>query len=197
MQKTDIILAGVGGQGILTIAAIIAQSALEAGMHIKQAEVHGMSQRGGAVQSNLRISRKPVASDLIPRGKADLILAVEPMEALRYLPYLSESGWIVSNSAHFINIPNYPEPEKIETELKKVNNLVLLDADRMAADLGTSRASNIVMLGAASPFIGVDDSLILQSISGFFKTKGEKIIKLNLDAFAKGKEMANKVYVRE
>ncbi len=196
MRKTDIILAGVGGQGILTIAAIIAKSALEAGMHIKQAEVHGMSQRGGAVQSNLRISDKPVASDLIPQGKADLILAVEPMEALRYLPYLSENGWIVSNAAHFINIPNYPEPEAIEAELKKINNLVLIDADRIAADLGTSRASNIVMLGAASPFIGVENTLILQSISDYFKNKGEKIVNLNLDAFASGRQKANEVYVR-
>jgi len=196
MRKTDIILAGVGGQGILTIAAIIAKSALEAGMHIKQAEVHGMSQRGGAVQSNLRISDKPVASDLIPQGKADLILAVEPMEALRYLPYLSKNGWIVSNAAHFINIPNYPEPEAIEAELKKINNLVLIDADRIAADLGTSRASNIVMLGAASPFIDVDNTLILQSISDYFKNKGEKIVNLNLDAFALGRQKTNEVYVQ-
>ena len=108
-MKLDIILSGVGGQGILSIAAIIGEAALEEKLHIKQAEVHGMSQRGGDVQSNLRISSEPIRSDLIARGGADLILSLEPMEALRYLPYLSDTGWIVTNAAPFVNIPNYPQ----------------------------------------------------------------------------------------
>ena len=131
IMKTDIILSGVGGQGILSIAAIIGEAAVKNGLYMKQAEVHGMSQRGGDVQSNLRISDKPIASDLIPLGKADLILSLEPMEALRYLPYLSKDGWIVTNSAPFINIPNYPEPEQIMAELNKIPNKIILDVDRM------------------------------------------------------------------
>ena len=107
-MKKDIILAGVGGQGILSIAATIGFAAIEAGLHIKQSEVHGMSQRGGDVQSHLRLSDSEIASDLIPFGKADMIISVEPMESLRYLPMLSPDGWLITNTTPFINIPNYP-----------------------------------------------------------------------------------------
>jgi indolepyruvate ferredoxin oxidoreductase beta subunit len=97
-MKTDIILAGVGGQGILSIAAVIGSAAVEENLFIKQTEVHGMSQRGGDVQSHLRISDQAIASDLIPLGRADLIISLEPMEALRYLPYLKKDVWIVTKS---------------------------------------------------------------------------------------------------
>jgi indolepyruvate ferredoxin oxidoreductase beta subunit len=131
-MKKDIILAGVGGQGILSIAAIIAYAALEENLFIKQSEVHGMSQRGGAVMSNLRISDKPIASDLIPLGKADAIIAVEPMESLRYLEYLSPDGWLITNLEPFINIPDYPNIEDIKAEILKVKNHVILNADEIA-----------------------------------------------------------------
>ena len=108
MDKKDIILAGVGGQGILSIATVIGWAALDQNLHLKQAEVHGMSQRGGDVQSNLRLSRERIWSDLIPKGGCDLILSLEPMEALRYLPWLAPDGWIVTNTTPFVNIPNYP-----------------------------------------------------------------------------------------
>ena len=114
-MKKDIILSGVGGQGILSIAAIIGQAALKDNLYMKQAEVHGMSQRGGDVQSNLRISDRPISSDLIPHGKCDLIISLEPMESLRYVEYLSQDGWLVTNETPFINIPNYPEQEKVMT----------------------------------------------------------------------------------
>ena len=97
-MKTDMILSGVGGQGILSIAAVVGEAAVNEGLYMKQAEVHGMSQRGGDVQSNLRLSDQPIASDLIPKGQADLIVSLEPMEALRYLPYLKKDGWLVTNS---------------------------------------------------------------------------------------------------
>ena len=90
-MKTDIILCGVGGQGILSIATVLGQAATASGLYLKQAEVHGMSQRGGDVQSNLRLSTERIWSDLIPKGQADLIISMEPMEALRYLPYLSST----------------------------------------------------------------------------------------------------------
>lgn len=127
-MKADIILAGVGGQGILSIAASIGVAALDNELYIKQAEVHGMSQRGGAVQSNLRISSKPIASDLIPLGNADLILSVEPMESLRYLPYLAANGWLVTNSNPYVNIPDYPDMGAIEEQIAVHPNHVLLDA---------------------------------------------------------------------
>ena len=108
-MKTDIILSGVGGQGILSIATVIGEAALNEGLYIKQAEVHGMSQRGGDVQSNLRISSDPIHSDLIALGKADIIISLEPMEALRYVNYLAPTGWIITNTTPFVNIPNYPD----------------------------------------------------------------------------------------
>ena len=123
-MKTNIILCGVGGQGILSVATIIGEAAMKEGLYIKQAEVHGMSQRGGDVQSNLRISSDPINSDLIPLGGADVIISMEPMEALRYLPYLSKDGWIITSSTPFVNIHNYPDIEKIKADLKSSHNVL-------------------------------------------------------------------------
>jgi indolepyruvate ferredoxin oxidoreductase beta subunit len=187
-MKTDIILAGVGGQGILSIAAVIGKAALEDGLFMKQAEVHGMSQRGGDVQSHLRISDKPVASDLIPLGNGDVIISLEPMEALRYLPYLKKDGWIVTNSESFENIPNYPEMEKIRAEYDKLPNKVILNVEQIAKDLGAPRSGNVVLLGAASPYIGIDFSKLENGIRQIFGRKGEEIVEINLKALRAGKE---------
>ena len=189
-MKTDIILSGVGGQGILSIAAVIGQAALEEGLYMKQAEVHGMSQRGGDVQSNLRLSDKPIASDLIPLGHADLIISLEPMESLRYLLYLNKDGWLVTNSQPFINIPNYPEIEKVNEALDALPNKVVLDVEAIAKDAGSARASNIVMLGAAAPFIGIEFDKIAEGVKSIFARKGEEIVNLNLKALKAGYEMA-------
>ncbi len=189
-MKSDIILAGVGGQGILSIAASIGMAALENNLEIKQAEVHGMSQRGGAVQSNMRISSKAIASDLIPRGQADLILSVEPMESLRYLPWLSEKGWLITNIRPFINIPDYPDLESLASALKKVANHITIDADAIAAELGSKKVSNMVILGAATPFIDIPYESFEMGIRKIFGRKGEDIVKLNLEALKRGKEKA-------
>lgn len=189
-MKTDIILSGVGGQGILSIAAVIGQAALEEGLYMKQAEVHGMSQRGGDVQSNLRLSDKPIASDLIPLGQADLIISLEPMESLRYIPYLKKDGWLVTNSQPFINIPNYPEIEKVNEALDTLPNKVVLDVEAIAKDAGSARASNIVMLGAAAPFIGIEFDKIAEGVKSIFARKGEEVVNLNLKALKAGYEMA-------
>ncbi len=186
-MKSDIILAGVGGQGILSIAAAIGMAALEDNLFLKQAEVHGMSQRGGAVQSHLRISDKAVASDLIPMGKADLILSVEPMEALRYVPWLSNDGWLVTNTASFVNIENYPDKEAILAEIRKMPKHITLDADNIAEEIGSSRSSNIVMLGAASRFIPLSLENFHEGIRKIFGRKGEDIIKINILAFEAGR----------
>lgn len=191
-MKKDIILAGVGGQGILSIAAIIGYAAVQSDLYLKQAEVHGMSQRGGDVQSNLRLSDKPIASDLIPHGKADMILSVEPMESLRYLPFLSPEGWLVTNTKPFINIPNYPSEEDIMEEIKKLPQHVALDAESIATDLGTVKAANIVMLGAASPFLGLDYDKLKEAISFFFGKKGKELVDLNLKALEAGREFTRK-----
>ena len=186
-MKTDIILAGVGGQGILTIATVIGLASLEEKLYIKQSEVHGMSQRGGAVESHLRISSSPVASDLIPRGSADLILSVEPMEALRYLPFLSKTGWIITNAVPFINIPDYPPLEKIEDQVKSMANSLWLDAEQVARDCGAPKSSNIVMLGLASDHIGLNYASLQQGIESAFRRKGKEVVEANLAALDAGR----------
>ena len=192
-MKTDIILSGVGGQGILSIAAVIGEAALQNGLYMKQAEVHGMSQRGGDVQSNLRISDCPIASDLIPKGNADLIISLEPMEALRYLPYLKKDGWLVTNSEPFINIPNYPAIEQIMAELDKLPNKVVLDVEKIAKEVASVRSANIVMLGASSPFLGIAYDKIEDGIRSIFNRKGEDIVNMNLKALNAGLQVANKM----
>ncbi len=191
-MKTDIILAGVGGQGILSIATILGVTALEEDLFLKQAEVHGMSQRGGDVQSNLRISSNPIHSDLIPLGGADLIVSLEPMEALRYKDYLAPDGWIVTNTNPFVNIPNYPEMTDIENELSSLKNVVAFNMDEKAKELLSPRSSNMILLGAASPFIELSPEKIEDAIRIVFGKKGEKIVESNIKAFRAGREYAEK-----
>jgi len=190
-MKTDIILAGVGGQGILSIAAIIGEAALEDGLFMKQTEVHGMSQRGGDVQSHLRISDKAIASDLIPLGTADIIISLEPMEALRYLPYLKKEGWIVTNSKPFTNISVYPEMEKIMEVYDTLPNKIILDVEQIAKDLGAPRSSNIVLLGVASRYLPIDFFKLENGIRSVFGKKGEEVIELNLKALSAGASIAS------
>src|SRR5690554_2963152 len=178
-MKTDIILSGVGGQGILSIAASLGAAALNENYYLKQAETHGMSQRGGAVVSHLRIADHPIWSDLIPLNSADIILAVEPMESLRYLPYLSPKGSLVTNTAEFRNIGSYPDLEPAFEDLVKAVNVIRIDADRIAKETGNAKASNMVMLGAASPFIAIHDEVIIKGIETIFKAKGDKVVEMN------------------
>ena len=185
-MKTDIVLAGVGGQGILSIATILGTAALDENLYIKQAEVHGMSQRGGDVQSNLRISSDPIASDLIPYGGADLIVSLEPMEALRYEPYLADNGWMVTNTLPFKNISNYPSDDELLKKLESVDNLVAFDMDEVAKKIGSPRSSNMVLLGAASPFIALSQEQIEKAIEKVFAAKGQKIVDSNIEAFREG-----------
>lgn len=185
-MKTDIVLAGVGGQGILSIATILGAAALKENLYIKQAEVHGMSQRGGDVQSNLRISSLPIASDLIPLGGADLIVSLEPMEALRYVSYLKPDGWIVTSTVPFVNIPVYPDAETLDAELHRHPNVVAFNMDEVALSVAGPRSSNMVLLGAAAPFIEIETEKIEDGIRTIFGSKGEKIVESNVAAFRAG-----------
>lgn len=186
-MKNDIILAGVGGQGILSIAAIIGLAAVENNLFLKQSEVHGMSQRGGDVQSHLRLSDKPVSSDLIPHGRARLIISVEPMESLRYLPWLSKNGWLVTNSNPFINIPDYPDVDTLLSEIRKIKNHIIIDADAIAKEVGAVRSGNIVVLGAASSYISMPFESLKNAVRMLFKRKGEEIVAVNLKALEAGR----------
>lgn len=186
-MKTDIILCGVGGQGILSIATIIGEAAISEGLYIKQAEVHGMSQRGGDVQSNLRISSEPIHSDLIPLGSADVIISMEPMEALRYLPYLNkEKGWIITSSVPFVNIPNYPDMDAVKAEYAGMEHTVAIDIEQLAKDNGVPRSANVILLGAALKAIGLEYDKIENAIRRVFGRKGESVVEANIKALAVG-----------
>jgi indolepyruvate ferredoxin oxidoreductase beta subunit len=189
-MKQDIILAGVGGQGILSIAFVIDNAALKQGLDFKQAEVHGMAQRGGAVQSHLRISDRPVYSDLIPKGTADMILSVEPMECVRYLDYLAPEGIVVTSSSPFVNIPDYPEIDAVLSAVETVTNGVIVDAEKLAKEAGSPKAQNMVMLGAASPHLILHEANLREFIRVLFEPRGDKMVEMNLRAFDLGKSAA-------
>lgn len=188
----NVILAGIGGQGILTLAAIVDHAAMQSGLQIKQAEVHGMSQRGGAVQSHLRIANKEIYSDLIPKGKAHLIVSLELMESLRYLPYLAEDGIIITATETVKNIPNYPKEEQIIQQIKDSGfKHIFVDARNIAKEAGNSRTENVVMIGLASQFLEIEQKLFQKSLKEFFADKGEKIVEVNLKAFELGQKVAS------
>jgi len=189
-MQINIILAGVGGQGIRTIAAVIDHAALQSGLIVRQAEVHGMSQRGGAVQSHLRIADQEIYSDLIAEGTANLILSVEPLEALRYLPFLASEGRIVTSTDLFINMEGYPAMEHIHAELHRTNRPVLVSATELARQAGSARTSNMVMLGAAAPFTGLAPQELEASIEKLFAAKGDEIVAMNIRAFRTGKALS-------
>lgn len=189
-MKQDIILAGVGGQGIISIAYVIASAALEEGLEVKQAEVHGMSQRGGAVQSHLRLSQEHIWSELIPRGEGDLVLSVEPLETLRYLDYLRPDGMVIASRTPYANIKDYPEVESLLKKIREIPRHLIIDSEKLAKEAGSSRTQNMVLLGAASRYLMVKGENLIRFIEVLFARHGENIVAANLKAFALGQEAA-------
>lgn len=186
-MKKNIILSGVGGQGILSIATVIGEAATAANLYLKQAEVHGMSQRGGDVQSNLRLSTEEIYSDLIAKGKADIIIAMEPMEALRYVPYLEKDGWVITSSEPLINIPNYPKIDDIIKDLKQISHIKMLKIESLAKENLISKSANMILLGMAADCIGIlSPEALRNAIGKIFAPKGEKVVKDNYKAFDLG-----------
>jgi len=189
-MKQDIILAGVGGQGIISIAFVIASAGLEEGLEVKQAEVHGMSQRGGAVESHLRLADGRIASGLIPRGGADLILSVEPLEALRYFDFLGPDGMVIASRTPYINIPDYPEVASLTAKIAEAPKHIIIDSETLAREAGSARSQNMVMLGAASGHLIVREEALIKYIKVLFQPRGENVVAANLKAFALGRDAA-------
>ena len=189
-MKFDIVLAGVGGQGVLSVSAVIASAAMEAGLHVKQSEVHGMAQRGGAVLAHLRLADASIASDLIPRGRASLILSMEPLESLRYLEFLAPGGSLITSINPVINIHDYPPVVDVLDQVRRLPHAVLIDSDKLAREAGSARATNMVMVGAASRVLPLEASLLERYIATRFASKGQKVVEQNLKAFRTGREAA-------
>ncbi|MFH0901298.1 MAG: indolepyruvate oxidoreductase subunit beta [Pseudomonadota bacterium] len=194
-MEANIILAGVGGQGILSISLVIDMAAVKQGLSFKQAEVHGMSQRGGAVQSHLRISGGTIYSDLVPKGRGTLVLAIEPLESLRYVEYLSPDGAVVSGVDPFVNIPNYPDVAGVLDAVASLPRSILVPAEKLARKAGNARAQNMVLLGAASPYIGLREEVLEDCIRIAFERKGQKIQDINVAAFRAGRD-AGRAYLK-
>jgi indolepyruvate ferredoxin oxidoreductase beta subunit len=192
-MRYDIILTGVGGQGVLSLSALIADAALAEGLSIKQSELHGMSQRGGSVQADLRLADRAIASPTIPDGDADLILSMEPMEALRSLSRLAASGTVVSSADAVRNMDSYPDVEIVLDAIRRLPRAVLVDADAVAKACRAPRAGNMVLIGAAARFLPVGVASLEQAIRDRFALKGEAIIEANLRALAAGLETADAV----
>lgn len=184
----DIISAGVGGQGVLVVSAAIATSATRSGLFVKHSEEHGMAQRGGSVVSHVRLSDRPIFSSLIPHGRADLIVSMEPLEALRYLPYLARRGTLLSSSEPVRNFPNYPDLDDILGEIRALSESHLVDTQDLAREAGLARASNLVMVGAASAFLPLEPSEIEAAVREGFASRGEMVVEANLAAFRAGRE---------
>lgn len=187
-MKCDIVIAGVGGQGVLSTAAVIAAAAVSSGLNVKQTEVHGMAQRGGSVVAHLRIANGAIAADTVPRGTADILLGAESLEGLRMVSYLAEDGWAIVSGNRVENMAAYPEPEAVHAGLSRIRNLLLLDSESLARDAGSVRAANTVLLGAAADLLPMEAETLRSTVLDRFSAKGEKVAKANDLAFTAGRE---------
>lgn len=193
-MKKDIILAGVGGQGTIAVAVMIVDAAIELGLNFRQSEVHGMSQRGGAVETQVRLSDKEINCDLIASGRADLLISLEPLEALRKINYVAENGVIVTGLTPVKNIPDYPSMDSIMAQLRALGRTVYtVDAEAVAKEAGNARAQNVAIAGAAADFIGIEPAAIRKGIVKVFAAKGQPVVDLNLKAFDMGRARAVKL----
>jgi indolepyruvate ferredoxin oxidoreductase beta subunit len=187
-MKYDVILSGVGGQGVLSVASIIAQAAVEEGFEVRQSEVHGMAQRGGAVLAHMRISDGKIAGDLVPKGGADMIISMEPLESLRYVSYLKKDGILVTAADPYVNINNYPNIEEITSTIKKLPKYQIIEADRLAKEAGLAKTVNVVMVGAASCFLPVKKEGLEKTINDVFSKKDANVAQANAKAFKLGQD---------
>ena len=189
-MKYDIILAGVGGQGVVSSATILSRCAMNDGLYVRQSEVHGMAQRGGAVQAQVRIADRVIESDLIPTGTVDCIISTEPLEGLRYVSYLNKGARYITSLDPVNTIPDYPSPEFILRQLNRIPGHIAVNAKQIAQEAGSAHAANIVLIGVASVFLSALSAATLERIvRQTFERKGNKVVEVNLKAFEMGREI--------
>jgi indolepyruvate ferredoxin oxidoreductase beta subunit len=189
-ERIDVVLAGVGGQGVLILSHILARAGLRYGWTVKQGEVHGMSQRGGAVQAHLRMAEREVAAPLIPRGTAHLIVATEPLEALRAAEYLAPDGQVVTSVARIDEVEGYPDEATLEARLAELPGLVTVDGPGLAREAGSARAANVVVLGAALDLLPLPAELVEDEVGGTFADRGARLVEVNRRALEAGRQAA-------
>lgn len=185
-MKADVVLCGVGGQGVLTVAGLLAEAARRRGLHVRQGEIHGMSQRGGAVEATLRMSDAPIAGPQIGRGRVDLLIATEPLEALRNVDRLAPSGVAVAATDPVDDIDGYPDLDELLDRLRALPRAVLVPAGALARKAGAVKAANVVVVGAALPFLPLDAEGVESVIRDAFAARGERLVEANLAALAAG-----------
>jgi len=191
---TSILLVGVGGQGTILASNVLAKGLVEAGYDVKMSEVHGMAQRGGSVTTQIRFGDK-VYAPTIGLGEADVLVAFELMEALRYIEYLKPDGKVIVNN---LEIPSAPilagrvdYPEGILEELQSKADTIVIDAVKIAKELGNERAMNIVLFGALSKILNLDDIDWESVISSTVKPQ---YVDLNIKAYRAGRNILKEQY---
>jgi indolepyruvate ferredoxin oxidoreductase beta subunit len=182
-----IVLSGVGGQGVLSLAQILLEALRRSGLQALQSEIHGMSQRGGSVHAQDCFSSLPLTSPIIEEGRADLLIALEPLEALRYVSMLAIHGHLVVSEEPQVNMEGYPPLDDVYAALKAVPGAPLVDTEDLARRLNHRQAGGMVLLGMASKFLPVAASVWREVISQRFESKGPRVTEKNLEAFEVGR----------
>lgn len=188
-KKFDLLITGVGGQGAILASDIIGKAAVTAGLSIRAAETHGMAQRGGSVVNHIRIGQ--AYGSMIPKKGADIMLALEPMEAVRYLDFLKDGGIIIVNTQPVVPVTvasgqaKYPEVSDILDALSEKYIVKAFNADELAFEAGSRLAMNVVMVGAVSGYLPIPKETLLESIKALVP---QKTIEVNLRAFEAGRQ---------
>jgi indolepyruvate ferredoxin oxidoreductase beta subunit len=182
-----IVISGVGGQGALSLAQILLEALRRTGLQALQSEIHGMSQRGGSVHAHVSYADFPITSPIIDEGCADLLIALEPLEALRHVALLRMDGALVVSEEPQTAMEGYPPLDDVYAALKAVPGAHLLDTEDLARRLHHRQAGGMALLGMASHFLPVSEAIWREVITERFAAKGPRVTEKNLEAFDEGR----------
>ena len=188
-MSCKIIVSGVGGQGAITIAQLILGAAFKDNLYALQSEVHGMSQRGGAVNAHVIVSSMEVFSPVVMAGDGDILISLEPLETLRYLPLLKSGAHVIAAMEPVVNMDNYPEREELMGALARIPGVQLIDTETHSRALNAKKSGNIILLGVAARHMGIASARWREALTERFAGKGEAIITKNIEAFECGYQL--------